>query len=89
MVQQISYFGVCYLPGEIFFCLLITACAFHSSSRAMYADTLLIIFIAVCTALLGELLTYVLVYRSDQYKRLKSEMERKTKKLERKVGFSV
>lgn len=53
----------------------------------MYSDCLLIIFIATCTALVGEALTYVLVYRSEQYKRLKNEMERKTKKLERKVGF--
>lgn len=51
----------------------------------MYADCLLIIFIATFTALFGELLTYLLVYRSDQYKRLKNEMERKTKKLERRV----
>lgn len=51
----------------------------------MYSDCVLIIFIAICTALVGEALTYVLVYRSDQYKRLKNEMERKTKKLERKV----
>uniref|UniRef100_A0A915BCB3 Calcium load-activated calcium channel n=2 Tax=Ascarididae TaxID=6250 RepID=A0A915BCB3_PARUN len=50
----------------------------------MYSDCVLIIFIAICTALVGEALTYVLVYRSDQYKRLKNEMERKTKKLERK-----
>lgn len=55
----------------------------------MYADSLLIIFIAICTALLGELLTYVLVYRSDQYRRLKSEMERKTKKLERKKEMTT
>lgn len=50
----------------------------------MYADAVLIIVIAFCTALLGEGLTYVLVYRSDEYKRLKQSMERKTKKLERK-----
>ncbi|EJW73075.1 transmembrane and coiled-coil domain-containing protein 1 [Wuchereria bancrofti] len=50
----------------------------------MYSDYLLIIFIATCTAIIGEALTYVLVYRSEQYKRLKNEMERKTKKLERK-----
>ncbi|KHJ98420.1 phenylalanine--tRNA ligase, beta subunit [Oesophagostomum dentatum] len=35
-------------------------------------------------ALAGEGLTYLLVYRSEQYKRLKSEMERKTKRLEKK-----
>lgn len=55
-------------------------------SSAMYSDCVLIIFIATCTALVGEALTYMLVYRSEQYKKLKSDMERKTKKLERKVG---
>ena len=50
----------------------------------MFGDAILIIVIALCTALLGEGLTYVLVYRSDEYKRLKLSMERKTKKLERK-----
>lgn len=54
----------------------------------MYSDYLLIIFIATCTAIIGEALTYILVYRSEQYKRLKNEMERKTKKLERKVCFN-
>lgn len=37
----------------------------------MLSDCLLIIAIALCTALAGEGLTYLLVYRSDQYKRLK------------------
>lgn len=55
----------------------------------MYSDCLLIIFIATCTAVIGEALTYVLVYRSEHYKRLKNEMERKTKKLERKVCFPL
>jgi hypothetical protein len=73
----------------------------------MLSDCLLIIVIALFTALLGEGLTWVLVYRSDEYKRLfiylyaassistvemsallsfrlKSTMERKTKKLEKK-----
>ncbi|VDL86096.1 unnamed protein product [Nippostrongylus brasiliensis] len=50
----------------------------------MLSDCLLIIVIALCTALAGEGLTYLLVYRSEQYKRLKSEMERKTKRLEKK-----
>ena len=50
----------------------------------MFSDALLIIFIAFCTALLGEGLTYLLVYRSDEYKRLKDTVERKTKKLEKK-----
>ncbi|EYC23006.1 hypothetical protein Y032_0016g3070 [Ancylostoma ceylanicum] len=58
----------------------------------MLSDCLLIIAIALCTALAGEGLTYLLVYRSEQYKRLKSEMERKTKRLEKKkqeVGEAV
>lgn len=35
----------------------------------MLSDTFLIIFIATCTAFVGEGLTYILVYRSDEYKR--------------------
>lgn len=65
----------------------------------MLSDCILIIAIAFCTALAGEGLTWLLVYRSDQYKRLmvwffynyrvhnvyfKVEMERKTKRLEKK-----
>ncbi|CAJ0948190.1 unnamed protein product, partial [Mesorhabditis belari] len=50
----------------------------------MLSDCLLIIVIAIGTALAGEGLTWLLVYRSEEYKRLKNEMERKTKKLERK-----
>lgn len=67
----------------------------------MYEDALLIVFIAFCTALLGEGvlygeficltrfspppgLTYFFVYRSDEYKRLKLEIERKTKKIEKR-----
>ncbi|CAK5031953.1 unnamed protein product [Meloidogyne enterolobii] len=50
----------------------------------MYSDAFLIIFIALFTALLGEGLTWLLVYRSEEYKRLKYSMERKTKKLEKK-----
>ncbi|CAI4221502.1 unnamed protein product [Auanema sp. JU1783] len=50
----------------------------------MLSDCLLIIGIALCTALAGEGLTYLLVYRSEEYKRLTAEMERKTKRLEKK-----
>jgi len=38
-------------------------------NSAMLSDCLLIIVIALFTALLGEGLTWVLVYRSDEYKR--------------------
>uniref|UniRef100_A0A9L0TTF4 Calcium load-activated calcium channel n=1 Tax=Equus caballus TaxID=9796 RepID=A0A9L0TTF4_HORSE len=47
----------------------------------MFADTLLIVFISVCTALLAEGITWVLVYRTDKYKRLKAEVEKQSKKL--------
>ncbi|XP_070582285.1 calcium load-activated calcium channel-like [Ptychodera flava] len=49
----------------------------------MIADTLLIVFISVCTALLAEGITYLLVYRTEKYKKLKSEVEKQSKKLER------
>ncbi|XP_031234858.1 calcium load-activated calcium channel [Mastomys coucha] len=48
----------------------------------MFADTLLIVFISVCTALLAEGITWVLVYRTDKYKRLKAEVEKQSKKCE-------
>ncbi|GMT12663.1 hypothetical protein PFISCL1PPCAC_5831, partial [Pristionchus fissidentatus] len=50
----------------------------------MLADALLVVAIAFCTALLGEGLTWVMVYRHDEYKRLKSEMEKRQKKLDKK-----
>ncbi|CAD5234441.1 unnamed protein product [Bursaphelenchus xylophilus] len=50
----------------------------------MYADAVFIVCIATFTALLGEGLTYLMVYRSEEYKRLKLLMERKTKRLEKK-----
>ncbi|VDP46543.1 unnamed protein product, partial [Soboliphyme baturini] len=50
----------------------------------MIADSLLIIFISICTAFIGEGLTYLLVYKSDRYKRLKTEIEKQSKRLERK-----
>lgn len=50
----------------------------------MLGDCLLIIAIAFGTALAGEGITWLLVYRSDHYKRLKADMDKKTKKLEKK-----
>uniref|UniRef100_A0A8D2IKT5 Calcium load-activated calcium channel n=4 Tax=Boreoeutheria TaxID=1437010 RepID=A0A8D2IKT5_UROPR len=55
-----------------------------SAMSTMFADTLLIVFISVCTALLAEGITWVLVYRTDKYKRLKAEVEKQSKKLEKK-----
>ncbi|XP_071948088.1 calcium load-activated calcium channel-like [Antedon mediterranea] len=49
----------------------------------MFADTLLIVFISVCTALLSEGITYLLVYRTETYKKLKAEVEKQSKKLEK------
>jgi len=50
----------------------------------MWADTLLIVFISVCTALLGEGLTWLLVYRKEKYQKLKNEVEKQSKKLEKR-----
>lgn len=50
----------------------------------MWGDALLILAISICTAFLGEGLTWALVYRTEKYQRLKSDIERQTKKLEKK-----
>ncbi|XP_029652633.1 calcium load-activated calcium channel isoform X1 [Octopus sinensis] len=57
----------------------------------MLVDCLLIVFISICTALLGEGLTWLMVYRTDKYKKLKSEVEKQSKKLEkqREAGMDV
>jgi predicted nucleic acid-binding Zn-ribbon protein len=50
----------------------------------MYADALLIVVISIITALLSEAITWVLVYRTDTYKRLKASIEKQSKRLEKK-----
>merc|ERR1712109_193729 len=50
----------------------------------MWADTILILVISICTALLGEGVTWALVYRTEKYQKLKLDIERQTKKLEKK-----
>lgn len=50
----------------------------------MWADTILIVFISVCTALLGEGLSWLTVYRTEEYQKLKAEIERQSKKLEKR-----
>ncbi|XP_063972176.1 calcium load-activated calcium channel isoform X1 [Diachasmimorpha longicaudata] len=50
----------------------------------MWADTILIVFISICTALLGEGLTWLMVYRTEKYQKLKSEVEKQSKKLEKR-----
>ncbi|ESP04774.1 hypothetical protein LOTGIDRAFT_211578 [Lottia gigantea] len=49
----------------------------------MFGDCVLIVAISICTALLGEGLTWVLVYRTEKYKKLKAEVEKQSKKLEK------
>ncbi|CAK9300165.1 unnamed protein product [Gordionus sp. m RMFG-2023] len=49
----------------------------------MLVDTLLIFFISICTAFLGEGLTYFLVYKTEKYKKLKAEVDRQSRKLEK------
>jgi len=50
----------------------------------MWADTLLILCISVCTAFMGEGLTWLLVYRTEKYQKLKLTIEKQTKRLEKK-----
>lgn len=50
----------------------------------MWTDCVLIVVISITTALIGEGLTWLLVYRTEQYQRLKNEVEKQCKKLEKK-----
>ncbi|XP_067210564.1 calcium load-activated calcium channel-like [Linepithema humile] len=50
----------------------------------MWADTILIVFISICTALLGKGLTWLMVYRTEKYQKLKAEVEKQSKKLEKR-----
>ena len=70
----------------------------HESCHTMINDSILIVLISVFTALLGEGaycavvetlcnpeaagLTWLLVYRTDKYQRLKTEVEKQCKKRE-------
>jgi len=51
--------------------------------KKMLSDSLLIIFISCFTALLSEGLSYALIYRTEKFKNLKSEVEKQSKKLEK------
>ncbi|CAD7691156.1 unnamed protein product [Nyctereutes procyonoides] len=48
----------------------------------IFADTLLIVFISMCTALLAKGIMWVLVYRTDKYKRLKEKVEKQKRQEE-------
>merc|ERR1711915_305800 len=50
----------------------------------MWADTILILVISICTALLGEGVTWALVYKTEKYQKLKIDIEKQSKKLEKK-----
>lgn len=54
----------------------------------MWVDAVFIIFISTCTALLGEGLTWFLVYKTEKYQRLKAEVEKQCKKIEKKKETS-
>lgn len=49
----------------------------------MQTDAILVIFIALITASLGEFLTYLFVYRKDEYKHLNAQVERKARLVEK------
>lgn len=48
----------------------------------MVSDPIVIIFISLFTAFLGEGVTWMLVYRTEKYQKLKKEIEMQTKKCE-------
>lgn len=51
---------------------------------AMLHDSILIIFISITTALLAEGLTWLMVYRTEKFKRLKIEVEKQSKRLDKR-----
>lgn len=51
---------------------------------ALFLRSLLIVFISITTALLGEGFTWLTVYRTNSYKRLKAEVDRSGRRLEKK-----
>mmetsp|Transcript_9690 Transcript_9690/g.16811 ORF Transcript_9690/g.16811 Transcript_9690/m.16811 type:complete len:178 (+) Transcript_9690:71-604(+) len=50
----------------------------------MYEDALLIIAVSIGSALFAEGISWLLIYRTDRYKKLKAEIDKTNKKLERK-----
>jgi len=58
----------------------------------MGGDAILIVFISCFTASLAEGLTYLTVYRTNKYKKLKAEVDKQSKKLEKRketIGDSL
>jgi len=50
----------------------------------MWHDSVIILLISITTALVGEGFTWLMVYRTEKYKKLKGEVEKQCKKLEKK-----
>lgn len=47
----------------------------------MQSNSLFIVFISICTALLGGGLTWLMVYRTDKFQKLKTDVEKQSKRL--------
>jgi hypothetical protein len=56
---------------------------------ALQVDALFIIGISLFTAFLGEGVTYLLVYRTETYKKLKMEIDKQIKKCNVEILFSL
>ncbi|KAG0450424.1 hypothetical protein HPP92_020984 [Vanilla planifolia] len=53
-----------------------------SSSSFRYGDSLVVLGISICTALLCEFISWILIYRTSTYKSLRSSIDKASKKLE-------
>ncbi|KAJ6870652.1 transmembrane and coiled-coil domain-containing protein 1-like [Populus alba x Populus x berolinensis] len=53
---------------------------FLSSSK--YSDSLTVVGISICTAIICETISWILIYRTNSYKSLKSSIDKASKKLE-------
>ncbi|XP_057546114.1 uncharacterized protein LOC130825089 [Amaranthus tricolor] len=51
-------------------------------STSKYSDGLTILGISICTAIICEAISYLLIYRTNSYKSLKSAIDKSSKKLE-------
>ncbi|KNA04591.1 hypothetical protein SOVF_198270 [Spinacia oleracea] len=47
-----------------------------------YSDCLTVVGISICTAIICEAISYLLIYRTNSYKSLKSSIDKSSKKLE-------
>lgn len=50
----------------------------------MYTDCLLVILISLASALLSEGISYLLIYRTEEYKRLKRNIDQLSRKIDKK-----